>query len=67
MDVFDSLVAKDRIIPAGVQGISSGNYSFEEGCMTSVNRGCTAWVLYNENMDYLKCDDLSWSGKKKCK
>ena len=28
---------------------------------------CTAWVLYNENMDYLHCDDLSWTGKTKCK
>ncbi len=32
------------------------------------NRGwsCTAWVVYNENMDYLHCDDLSWDGKHKC-
>ena len=29
--------------------------------------GCTAWVIYNENMDYLKCDDLSWDGKIKCR
>ena len=29
--------------------------------------GCTAWVLYNENMEYLRCSDLSWDGKKKCK
>lgn len=30
-------------------------------------RGCTAWVIYKENMDYLHCDDLSWNGKNKCK
>ena len=29
--------------------------------------GCTAWVIYNENMDYLRCDDLSWDGKHECK
>lgn len=29
--------------------------------------GCTAWIMYNENMDYLHCDDLSWNGKRKCK
>lgn len=29
--------------------------------------GCAAWVIYNENMDYLHCNDLSWDGKKKCK
>ena len=29
--------------------------------------GCTAWVIYNENMDYLHCNDLNWDGKKSCK
>ena len=28
--------------------------------------GCAAWVLLNENLDYLHCADLSWNGKKKC-
>ena len=28
---------------------------------------CTVWVLYDENMDYLHCNDLSWTGKKTCK
>ncbi len=30
-------------------------------------RGCTAWVIYKENMDYLHCDDLSWNDKNKCR
>ena len=30
-------------------------------------RGCTAWVLQNENMDYLHCDDLDWNTKTRCK
>ena len=34
---------------------------------TYVGRGCTAWVIYNKNMDYLHCNDLSWDGKTKCK
>ena len=29
-------------------------------------RGCTAWALYEGNMEYRHCDDLSWGGKKKC-
>ena len=29
--------------------------------------GCTAWVIINENMDYLHCSDLSWTGKHSCK
>ena len=29
---------------------------------------CTAWVIYKENLDYLKCaEKLSWSGKSTCK
>ena len=27
----------------------------------------TAGVIYNGNMDYLHCNDLSWHGKTKCK
>lgn len=27
---------------------------------------CAAWVVYNENMDYIRCKDLSWNGKTKC-
>lgn len=49
--------------------------SFEKYCdrknsngisATEQGRSCTAWVIYNENMDYLHCDDLSWNGKTKC-
>lgn len=29
--------------------------------------GCTAWVLQNENQEYLRCSDLSWNKKHKCK
>ena len=34
---------------------------------TNNGYACTAWVIQNENMDYLHCDDLSWGGKHKCK
>ena len=34
---------------------------------SSADRICTAWVYYNENMDYLHCDDLNWQTKTKCK
>ena len=40
---------------------SEGLGSMEQG------RACTAWVIYNGNMDYLHCNDLSWHGKTKCK
>lgn len=35
---------------------------------TAAGRGCTAWVVYNKNMDYLHCrDKLDWNGKHSCK
>ena len=36
------------------------------GDILSNGMGCTSWVFFNENMDYLHCDDLSWDGKTKC-
>lgn len=47
-------------------------FDFPNRCTIKSNdiyngRNCTAWLLYNENMDYLHCDDLSWTGKTKCK
>ena len=46
-------------------------YSFEEYCNLEKRSpdngiGCTEWVIVNGNMDYLHCNDLSWSGKRKC-
>ncbi len=51
---------------------SSPPYNFETHCNISQSNllngyGCSAWVLQNENLDYKKCSDLSWSGKRKCK
>lgn len=67
---FNFYIMKDRIIPWGVQADTFN--PFDSYCKISNNirqsgRGCTAWVIYNENMDYLRCDDLSWGGKSKCR
>lgn len=68
-DMFYFAIGKERILPAGMQG--SNIMPFETHCKHGVNkrengRGCTAWVILNENMDYLHCDGLSWDGKTKC-
>ena len=61
--VYPSGLPKDRLPFEGTckhikpEGPMAGSRGF----------GCTAWVLYNENMDYLHCDDLSWESKRKCK
>lgn len=65
-------MTKYGIIPYGT---SEDKNSFEQGCSANGDLenftkdkyvSCAAWVLINENMDYLKCEGLSWNGKKKC-
>lgn len=73
VSVFYFYFTPDGIVPYG--NIKQTQRPFEDYCdrknkkglsQQSQGRSCTAWVLYNENMDYLHCDDLSWDGKTKC-
>lgn len=69
-DYFTFYVTKYGLIPSGT--VNEWQFPFgagDYGCDLSSYRtgyGCTAWVIYNENMDYLKCNNLSWSGPLKC-
>ncbi len=68
-DNFIFNLTKYGIIPTGVPTYTSNDYTFDNGCLlkTSQGYGCTAWVIYNENMDYLHCPEkLSWEDKHKC-
>ncbi len=58
-----------RIIPDGSPADSAAR--FKQFCNIGISnkdngRGCTAWVLLNENMDYLHCNDLDWNTKTRC-
>lgn len=64
-DIFQFYLSKESIIPYGTK--METIFRFPDTCnIYSSGWGCTAWVIYNENMDYLKCDDLSWDTKPKC-
>lgn len=73
-DQFHFLFTKYGIIPWGVA--SQTKMTFSTHCNRNTfgqvqdgvvgGTGCAAWVIYNENMDYLHCDGLSWGGKTKC-
>lgn len=70
VDWFNFLVTTDGIVPSGGPDQTIGS-SFENSCQNKATAGgfaCTAWVIYNENLDYMKpdCTDLSWNGKLKC-
>ena len=72
-DWFRFYITKYGVLPKGTP--DSTSFTFSKNCINAsqatyggkYGEACTAWVLYNENMDYLHCDDLSWEGKTKCK
>ena len=69
-DIFVFYIYKNGIVPMGRKDETS--HPFESQCnphntgLRYNGYGCTAWVIYNKNLDYLHCDDLSWDGKLKC-
>jgi len=62
-DLFLFNVTRTGIIPSGTP--DDPKYPFSS--CRNLGWGCTAWVILNENMDYIHCNDLSWNGKTKCK
>jgi hypothetical protein len=64
-DLFWFQIVGDRILPVGASGTV---YSFDYKCkLSSSGYSCAAWVLQEENMEYLKCGGLQLEGpKKKC-
>mgnify|MGYP002927949453 FL=1 len=64
-DGFWFRVRNNRIVPYGTTDEEFQSCAYIDG--TYPSRNCTAWVLYNENLDYMHCKGLSWDGKKKCK
>ena len=68
-DIFYFYIYKDAIIPMGTK--DDRQHPIERSCnlnstITNNGYGCTAWVIYNKNMDYLRCNDLSWNYKHSC-
>lgn len=69
IDIFYFHVEENKLIPGG--RTKDQEASFQKYCNMTSNIdqngvACTAWVLHFENLDYLHCNDLSWSGKHKC-
>ena len=67
-DIFYFDITKNGIKPMGREE----RRPFDDYCNMTNNTssyngyGCTAWVLQFKNMDYLKCNDLTWDGKHSC-
>lgn len=65
-DIFLFWLVQDGIIPAGMQQETIWCQQFSSGGKYNYDN-VTAWALFNKNMDYLKCQGLSWSGEQSCK
>ena len=64
-DLFIFILTRNGVIPR--VGANYTSSTFENNCIGSkVAWACSAWVVANQNMDYLHCDDLSWEGKHSC-
>ena len=75
VDYFGFDFYDDTLYPMGMeQSVSKRNSYYWTYCRSKDENNlaygwaCTAWVLANKNMDYIRCrNDLSWDGKKTCK
>lgn len=70
-DTFLFYLTKYGIIPSGLKDEVGGDgFSFDSDCKDINGSGysCTAWSIYNENLDYTKAcrASLSWSGPTSC-
>lgn len=68
-DFFYFYINPEKIVPAGAKALEEKNedQKFTKNCIQQNGYACAAWIIYNENMDYLHCKDLSWDGKHSCK
>ncbi len=62
-DMFYFYITQNSVVPLGTK--DNTVRSFSEHCNINGNNqyngyGCTAWVVTNGNMDYLRRDDLEW-------
>lgn len=67
-DLYVFWLTKTGIVPVGI-ALETGYSTFSDDCRdksTATGQSCAGWVIYNENLDYLKCNDLAWGGKTKC-
>lgn len=74
VDTFQFAFTKNKIVPRGTADAENlageENNKFSVSCKdrsTDAGYACAGWVIFNENMDYLHCSDLSWDSKTKCK
>ncbi len=76
-NIFSFLLTSKGIIPGGIgnysDNLTNNTFPFDIYCVDASGKlkrgmGCTAWVLQNQNFDYLKCPEkLGWDKASSCK
>ncbi len=66
VDFFYFYIFNNTLIPSGAPARYGTEY-FIKHCIQNAGFACAAWVVYNGNLDYLYCNDLTWEGKHQCK
>jgi len=68
-DVFEFAIVQDGIVPPGLPNETI--FSLEKICLDDdvpYKGKCTAWIIHNKNMDYLRCPEkLGWNKASSCK
>lgn len=71
VDTFKFKVVQDGLVPAGSAKETIWTDIFDGTCTKFTQNtwgNCTAWVIYNKNMDYLHCPEkLGWNKASSCK
>ena len=64
VDIFHFELMDNVFVPDSRNSRRTGNLAISN----NFSQNMTAWVIYNENMDYLKCmNELNWETKTTCK
>lgn len=66
LDFFYFYIFENTLVPAGSPA-KYGTKFFIEHCLKDSGFACAAWVVFNGNLDYLYCNDLTWEAKHQCK
>ena len=68
-DFFYFFVSSDnKLTPGGgsSKNIADTQNAFAKNCLEANGTSCANWVIEKGNRDYLRCKDLSYSGKSSC-
>lgn len=55
-----------KLVPGGWNAMDRELKAYCSTKLSNSGGSCTTWIIHKGNLDYLKCDDLSWDKKSTC-